>query len=175
MMTLPSLDAPEAALLPVLGPLMLAAMWWDLRRMRIPNWLTGATAALFAPFAFWALGADEVQARALGALAVLAACYAFFFFGRMGGGDAKLLAACALFVRPEDAAGALFLLAFWLGVGLAALMAARAALGGRARGWKALRRGAHFPMGVSIGAAMISYLILRARAPDVPAPFWLWG
>ncbi len=157
---------PELLALVALGPLMALAIWWDLRSMRLPNWLTGATALLFVPYAVAFLGWEEAGWRLVGGALVLVIGYALFFAGRMGGGDAKLLAACALFVPARDIMPALYLLCFWLAVGLALLLLARAVVRRFAppdlpERWMSLAPKGNFPMGISIGAAMLSYLALR--------------
>lgn len=157
---------PELAALVALAPLMALAIWWDLRTMRIPNWLTGATALVFVPYALAFLGWEEAGWRLAGGALVLVLGYALFFTGRMGGGDAKLLAACALFVPAGDAMPALYLLCLWLAVGLGLLLLARAAMRRFAgpdlhERWASLAPKAGFPMGISIGAAMITYLALK--------------
>ena len=71
----------------------------DLLTMRISNRVVLAIVVLFFAFAIWA-GLDLEQfAWHLGlALAVLAVTFAFFAFGWIGGGDAKLAAAIALWL-----------------------------------------------------------------------------
>jgi prepilin peptidase CpaA len=80
---------------------LLWAMASDLARFEIPNAIPLAIAAAFPAYALFAgLGAmDMLQhaAAGFGALVVGAA----LFFGRvMGGGDAKLVAAAALWIGP---------------------------------------------------------------------------
>jgi prepilin peptidase CpaA len=154
--------APEAAgwlALGLAGPLLLAAMVWDLRRMRIPNGLNGALALLFLPLGLAFLPLEAVAWRYAAGLAVLALGYALFALGKMGGGDVKMLAACAPWVAPAQAPLALQLLALALLAGLALVYPLRRLLRGRTS-WRGLRRGARFPMGLSIGAAMLALLAL---------------
>ncbi len=75
----------------------------DLLTMRIANWLVLALAAGYFVIAL-ATGVplSEIGTSAIGAAIVLAVAFAFFAFGWIGGGDAKLIAAIAL----------------WLGAGL---------------------------------------------------------
>lgn len=165
----PLLADPAAAwaALALAGPLAAAAMVTDLRRMRIPNALNAVLALLFLP---WAAACLPLHAAAwslaLGAL-TLAAGFALFATGRMGGGDVKMLAAGALWVGPSGGAQALLLLSAALLAGLALVHGARLALAAGPGGppaWRGLRRGARFPMGVSIGAALIAHLLLTALA-----------
>lgn len=162
---------PEAAAwaaLALAGPLAAAAMVTDLRRMRIPNWLTGAMALLFLPAGLATLPLDAFAWRLAAGAGVLALGFALFATGRMGGGDVKLLAAGALWVPAAQASQALLLLSATLLIGLAAVHGARAALAaagpGRPPAWRGLRRGARFPMGVSIGAALIAQFLLAVLA-----------
>ncbi len=139
------------------APLLVAAAIWDLRRMRIPNWLNGGLVLIFVALGLAGLPLEEIAWRFAGGLLVLVVGFAFFSFGRMGGGDVKMLAACALFVPLHHAGMVLQLLALGLALGLAAIHLARAALGGRETDWRSLRKGARFPMGLSISGAMLAY------------------
>jgi len=80
---------------------LLLAAYTDLRRRQIDNALN-AGVALAAPLFWWAsqMGLAEIGwqvALALGAFAVLAGLFAL---GALGGGDVKLLAALALWIKP---------------------------------------------------------------------------
>ena len=78
---------------------MIFGALWDLTTMTIPNWLTVSLAAAFVvivPFA--GLSMEQIGLHALaGGLALLAGM-ALFAFGWIGGGDAKFVAAAALWV-----------------------------------------------------------------------------
>ena len=89
-------------LLAALAIALLTAAFTDLRRRQIDNRLNAAI-ALAAPLFWYAIGLTLPEigwqlALALGAFAVLAGLFAI---GAMGGGDVKLLAALALWIRPE--------------------------------------------------------------------------
>jgi prepilin peptidase CpaA len=89
----------ETALLLVFPALMAYAAASDLLTMTIPNRLSLALAAGFAVFAI--LGGLPLAAILLhlgAGAAVLAASFALFAFGWIGGGDAKLAAATALWL-----------------------------------------------------------------------------
>ncbi|MCJ8507753.1 prepilin peptidase [Rhizobium lemnae] len=69
----------------------------DFLTMKIPNWLSLALIILFIPAAWL----SEMSAAAIGyslgvAVAVFAVCFLLFVLNVMGGGDAKLLTALAL-------------------------------------------------------------------------------
>ena len=86
--------------------LFLTFLFWaalsDLAELRIPNRLTAAMAAA-APFAIWLIGPGlgQVPAALLTGAVVLAVCWTMFEFGLMGGGDAKLACAAALWLGPD--------------------------------------------------------------------------
>jgi prepilin peptidase CpaA len=85
----------------VIPLLLVAAAVSDLFTMTIPNWLTGALAAFF-PVAALASGlplADAGLHLACGA-GLLVVAFGMFARGWIGGGDAKLVAASALFMGP---------------------------------------------------------------------------
>jgi prepilin peptidase CpaA len=69
----------------------------DLVTYRIPNWLTAAIALLFFPMAaLTGLPFENVLWQCAGAVVLLAVGFGLFAAGLWGGGDAKLLAAAAL-------------------------------------------------------------------------------
>jgi prepilin peptidase CpaA len=149
------------------GPLAALGGLWDLRRMRIPNWLNAALALLFVPVAALTLPLEAALWRVAVAAGVLLAGYALFVAGRMGGGDVKMLAAAALWIPPAQAGGAMFLLSVALLAGLALVLGARRFTAPDTP-WRGLRRHARrFPMGVSIGAALVAHLVLSL--PSVTA------
>ncbi|HEY6869104.1 MAG TPA: prepilin peptidase [Novosphingobium sp.] len=90
-------------LVAVLAIGLLTAAFTDLRRRQIDNWLNAAI-ALTAPAFWWASGLALWPGVAwqlglgLVAFVLLAGLFALRV---MGGGDVKLLAALALWVRPE--------------------------------------------------------------------------
>jgi prepilin peptidase CpaA len=77
--------------------LMLAAAVSDFRFYRIPNWLSGAVAALFLLAALiFAMPLAQLGWHLLAGVIVLIAGFCLFAANIIGGGDAKLLAAVAL-------------------------------------------------------------------------------
>ncbi len=79
--------------------LMLIAAFYDMTTMTIPNWISGALIILFvltAPLS--GLGWSAIGFQVLIGLAALALTIAMFAFGWIGGGDAKLFAAAALWM-----------------------------------------------------------------------------
>ena len=138
--------------LAVLAASLLAAAWRDLVSYTIPNGLcavvavAGLTAVVLSPG-----GGIELLPRQAGlALAVLAAGAALFFARLWGAGDAKLLAALALWAPPQG----LTLLLLWtvMSGGLLALLIllARKILPPDWRGLAVLSPRQGVPYGISI-------------------------
>lgn len=106
--------------------LLIAAAVSDLVTMTIPNWLTAALAVLF-PVAALASGlslADAGLHLACG-VGLLVICFGMFARGWIGGGDAKLAAALALFMGPSLVLPWVFLTAILGGVLTLALLGSR--------------------------------------------------
>ena len=82
-------------LLGAVGGLLLIACWTDLSSLRIPNWIPAAIAGLFALFAL-GLPLDDVLWHVLASVVVLVGAAGLFAWGKLGGGDVKLLAAISL-------------------------------------------------------------------------------
>ena len=94
------------SLLPIL--LIIAAMG-DVMALRIPNWLTLATAALFFPMALLTgMPLPEFGLHILAGLMLFAVGFVFFQFGVFGGGDAKLMAAAGLWFGTSQTLPFLF-------------------------------------------------------------------
>ena len=140
----------------------------DLLSLRIPNWIPVVIVVAFLPAAVvagWDATAMLIQ---LGAgVAVLIAGVLLFAAGIMGGGDAKLLAAGAVWVGWAGLPAFLLLVALGGGVlGLALIAFRRARLPAplEARAWaQRLHEGASpAPYGVAIGMGALVLL------PDLP-------
>ncbi len=92
----------------------------DLVSYRIPNWISLAIAGAFVVAAVAAgMPAATIGWHLLVGIAALVAGFALFAFGIIGGGDAKLLAAGALWAGPDYIAK--YCLAFALAGGAFAL------------------------------------------------------
>lgn len=89
----------ELMVIAVLPALLALAAGWDLASYTIPNWLP---AALVAAFAVFLLAAGMTPAMAgwhlLAGFLGLAIGFTLFALGYIGGGDAKLFAAVALWL-----------------------------------------------------------------------------
>ena len=87
------------AFLTIVEILIAYAAASDLLTMRLPNWLTAATAASFLVIApVFSLGWPEIGMNAACAALVLAGGFACFAMGWIGGGDAKFAAAAAIWL-----------------------------------------------------------------------------
>jgi prepilin peptidase CpaA len=106
------MSAKILILLPLFG-LLLYAAWGDLRTRTIPNALNAAI-ALGAPL-WWYANALPLWpdiALQIGVAFVVFAIFAgFFALGAMGGGDVKMLAALALWLRAPALLDMLFVMA----------------------------------------------------------------
>ncbi len=111
----------EFAVFLLLPAAFLLAAFSDLTRYTIPNWLTGAIALSFIPVALFAGLAPLAILIHLGvgfvALGIAMMLYAMRW---LGGGDAKLIAAAALWAGPT---------AFWVFLLAAALAGGALTLG----------------------------------------------
>jgi prepilin peptidase CpaA len=94
----------SAFLVMMVLPLLLAlAAGWDLASYTIPNMLSAAIILLFLAFALVAgLSGAQLGTHLAAGLVALAAGFAMFAAGFIGGGDAKLFAATALWFGFGD-------------------------------------------------------------------------
>ncbi len=96
---LPAPVLPALVLAAFMAPLVVAAIW-DAWKYKIPNLLTGPLALAFVPAALIAPGQVEWLWHLAAGAGVLAVGAVLFAFRKMGGGDVKLAAACALWMGP---------------------------------------------------------------------------
>ena len=164
MIAPPALWLATAAML----PLMLLTAWYDLKHLRIPNALPLAVLAVFLAAGLWGLPFETFLWRLVAGAAVLAAGFALFAAGLIGGGDAKMAAALAPFVAGEDLPALLIVYAV---VALALLLVLRLAMQlarHRPTGWRAVDQYARparervFPMGLIFAITIMAYLLAGA-------------
>ena len=87
----------DAGVVATFAALLVAAAWGDIRNYRIPNALVGAFLVLFVlAFAFGLIPRHEIVGHLGAGVVVLLLGMALFRFNWIGGGDAKLIAALAL-------------------------------------------------------------------------------
>jgi prepilin peptidase CpaA len=93
------LASPSALLLLILPALVIIAAMKDATSFTIPNWISAAAALAFLPAAL-AVGApwQNIAANLAFGVAALLVGMGMFAMRWIGGGDAKLLAACALWL-----------------------------------------------------------------------------
>ena len=85
---------------------MIFGALWDLTTMTIPNWLTVSLAAAFvAVVPFAGMGMEQIGWHLVAGGVALAAGMTLFGFGFIGGGDAKFVAAAALWIGWSDLLG----------------------------------------------------------------------
>lgn len=112
--------------LPIFGVLLGAALLTDIFWLRIPNWIVMSLVAAFGLTAGLSAHAGDwwISHFAAGLL-VLAAGFALFAWGKIGGGDAKLMAAIGLWAGLSLLPSLLFSIAIVNGAVILAYMAAR--------------------------------------------------
>lgn len=111
----------QTALIALYIGLVLYGAWSDSRTLRIPNWVSLALLTAFLPAAVIAGIGLEAIAWHLGAgVLVLSIGIVLFALNLFGGGDAKMMGACALWVGWNNLL--LFVLAVLLAGGVLSLM-----------------------------------------------------
>ncbi|TNE58040.1 MAG: peptidase [Alphaproteobacteria bacterium] len=89
----------EIVLLLIFPALLIAAGSFDVFTMTIPNWLTALVGGSFFVFAFaFGMPLEEIGHSVIVAFGVLLVTMGMFGLGWFGGGDAKLMTACALWI-----------------------------------------------------------------------------
>ncbi len=151
----------EIGILAVFPALMAYAAASDLLTMTIPNRLSVGLVAGFLALAVVAgLGAQAILLHVLAGALVLSVTFAMFAFGWIGGGDAKLAAATALWLGFGALPDYLFVASLGGGVLTLAILALRLfPLPGFALGWVWLSRmhdrRAGVPYGIALAAAAL--------------------
>ena len=152
----------ELCLLVLFPSLMAYAAASDLLTMTIPNRLSLALVAGFVPLAWLGgLGGQAILLHVAAGAAMLAVTFAMFAFGWIGGGDAKLAAATALWLGFSALPDYLFIATIGGGVLTLAILALRFfPLPGFALGWTWLcrmhDRGTGVPYGIALAAAALA-------------------
>jgi prepilin peptidase CpaA len=109
MMEALMLHTLSVSLLPLL---LICAAASDVMSLRIPNWLTALTAALFFPMALLTgMPLVDFAMHVAAGLGLFCAGFLFFQIGLFGGGDAKLMAAAGLWFGTAQTLPFLFMTA----------------------------------------------------------------
>lgn len=145
----------------VFGLGMLGAILSDIRSMTIPNWLCLSLVAAFAVSALLAgLAPAAIGVHLITGLVVLLITIGLFSLGWMGGGDAKLIAATALWFGPSVDLANYVLLASVLGGVLTLLLVTARAIRRPTTGLvfvdRLLSPASGIPYGVALGSAGIA-------------------
>lgn len=151
-------------------PLMLLTAYFDLKHLRIPNFLVLAVLAVFLITGFWGLPLETFLWRLGAGAIVLAVGFVLFAAGLVGGGDAKMAAALAPFVAVDDVAPLLLLYAVVTLILLLVLRLAMQLTRHRETGWRGVDQYARpsrervFPMGLIFAITITVYLVAVAAA-----------
>ncbi len=151
----------ELAVLTVLPGAVAFAAAMDLLTMKIPNRISAVMVLAFFPLALLAgLGAWDILYHVAAGLGVLVLGVLLFIPGWFGGGDAKLMAAIALWIGPEYLFPYFFYAALTGGVIAMAFSSARSVplprvLLGEAWALRLHRRDAGIPYGLALAAGAL--------------------
>lgn len=144
---------------PLLLPLLGAVAYFDLRHLRIPDFLSITAIGLFLVIVP-SLSVGEIGTRLIVAVVAFIACFAAFSANMLGGGDAKFLPALLLSVPPQDVSAFCLTMALALPVSIGAVIGARRLAGPGGRKWASITGGREVPVGVSIAiAGLATYVI----------------
>lgn len=134
-----------APLVSVAGLLVFAAAS-DARRYVIPNWISVGILLLFLPYALLSPVPADWQGGLIVAAAALAVGLGVFALRIMGGGDIKLIVACALWAGPALILPFLVIVCLAGGALALGLLAGRAALARRRGATEAPAAGGALPL-----------------------------
>ncbi len=143
-------------------PILAVTAFFDLREMRIPNWLSWQGLALFA-FCLPILGIDVWGVRALVGACAFAVCFGLYAMGWLGGGDAKIFPVTMLFVPISVLPLYMFSFSAAMCAGMIGIWCARSVYASPDSNWVSMKPGAAFPMGISI-AGSLPLALLAANA-----------
>ena len=145
----------------VVGALLGAACWTDLRRMRIPNGLNLIFAAGGLTYHGLSHGSQGLAWACLGALCGMVPLYAMNRLGGIGGGDVKWFGAFGTWAGPS-LAFELLIVSVLIGGAIACVVLAL-----RAPGLRSLGRKLRWPWGdhPAAGGRKIAFPFMLAVAP----------
>lgn len=137
----------------LMAPLCAAAIWCDLRMLRIPNWIVCLTLLAFLVTLPLGISTSEVFMRAIVTAAVFTVGLIGFSLRLVGGGDVKFLSALMLLLPSQTVAVFFGLFSVSLLAGIVFTQLIRLGYSSSTSPWAFLRSTSHFPMGLSIGIA----------------------
>lgn len=140
--------------LQLMAPLLVFVAFFDMRLMRIPNWISIAGLLIFA-LTIPLLPGSEVLARMAMAAIVFVLGLGAFMMRWFGGGDIKILSVLFLLIPSETLS--LYGLGFSASMlaGIAFILAMRSMPWPANTEWVSLREQGTFPMGISIALSGI--------------------
>lgn len=141
-------------------PLFLAVILYDMRFMRIPNWLVALfviVAVVSLPFS---TGWIDLLWRLVASATTFLVCLLLFARRLMGGGDVKLLTVLALLIPVSALPLFGVILSLSIFVSVAAIYTARRLTQGKPTRWRAISDRKGFPLGLGIGSAGIVFVLI---------------
>jgi len=150
--------------LPFVLPIALWVAWTDLKYMKISNRAVLALLGIYSVLGLVTLPLDQYLWHWSHFAVILVIGFILNFLNMVGAGDAKVAAAMAPFVMREDAVMVAYLLSAlilltYFGHRLARILSFVRNL---APEWESWDR-KDFPMGITIGATFITYLVLGIK------------
>lgn len=148
--------------LPFVAPIALWVAWSDLSKMTIPNKAVLAQLIVFALVGLLALPFEEYLWRYLHVAVVFAVGILVWKLGLLGGGDAKYAIAMSPFIAAADVAPFFYLILAPSMIGGFLLHRLARSSGVRAMvpNWESWENVRDYPLGFSLGPALIIYLIV---------------
>ncbi|PRY95629.1 prepilin peptidase CpaA [Hasllibacter halocynthiae] len=154
-------ENPYIWLLIAAVPFCMAAVWTDLTRMKIRNWTVLGLVAAFLVAGTLVLPPATVASQIAQAAVVLCVTFVLTMLRGMGAGDAKFLAATALYVPLAGVPLYAVVLCATVIAGFVLHRGARAIPALRGVGWESWSR-QDFPMGLCLGSSLVIFLALAA-------------
>jgi prepilin peptidase CpaA len=147
----------------VMAVLMAIAGYFDLKSLRIPNWIVLSVIGLFIVTGLWGLPLVQFGWQFLYGVIVLFVGFGLYSIsgGHVGGGDIKLIAALTPFIAGKDVVFVLVVFAVLSFTGLMVHRLARGVLRDRKTGWAALDQKRFFPAGLLLGGTIMIYLVVQ--------------
>lgn len=150
---------PELWFFIALLPICLIVAKNDLKEMKIPNWTVLTMVGLFVVLGFLILPFDVYYWRFVGLIVTLVVGFLLTMAKLMGAGDAKFMAAAALFIAPADAVSVIVILAVMGPLTLIIhRLVGRLYMKANHPNWESFQRVREFPWGLPLTATLLLYL-----------------